>query len=94
MIELSYRGAIPKYIQVKESLVNLLDNNAFLPGETLPPVKEFSSRLAVNPRILQQAYNELVRDGYIYFKESDFYVARRDEVTEKRELTRKEENND
>ena len=38
---------------------------AVRPGETLPGARELSARLTVNHKTIEQAYEELVREGYV-----------------------------
>ncbi len=41
---------------------------AVRPGEALPGVRELSTRLAINPKTIWQAYQELADEGYVMMK--------------------------
>ena len=70
MIQLNYRDAKPIYEQIRDGIRRLLLLGAILPGEAMIPVRELSSKLAINPATIHRAYQELETEGYLY-AESD-----------------------
>ena len=63
MIQLNYMEARPLYEQIKESIRKLVITNAFLADEKLPSVNEMAAQLAVNPKAIERAYQELEKEG-------------------------------
>ncbi len=51
--------------QMKEELRRMVLIGAVRPGETLPGVRELSTRWAINPKTIQQAYQKLADEGYV-----------------------------
>ena len=70
MIQLNYRDAKPIYEQIRDGIRRLVLLGAILPGEAVIPVRELSSKLAINPATIHRAYQELETEGYLY-AESD-----------------------
>ena len=66
MIQLNYRDAMPLCEQLKEGIRKMIVTNAYHTGEQLPPVRQLASKLAINPRTLEQVYLELEEEGYLY----------------------------
>lgn len=92
MIQLNYKEARPLYEQIKESIRKMVISNAFLADEKLPSVREMASQLAVNPNVIERAYQELEQDGYVYRrKDEGTFVAKENRVNEmrRRELMQK-----
>jgi GntR family transcriptional regulator len=65
MISINFRDSRPIYVQVKDSLRNLIVSGALPPGYKLPSVRELAADLAINPNTIQRAYRELEAEGYI-----------------------------
>lgn len=66
MISLNYRDSRPIYEQIKDGLRKLIVTGALRTGEKLPSVRALATQLSINPNTIQQAYNELEGEGYIY----------------------------
>ena len=66
MIQLNYRDAKPIYEQIRDGIRRLVLLGAILPGEAVIPVRELSSKLAINPATIHRAYQELETEGYLY----------------------------
>lgn len=67
--------------QIRDSIRKMIISYAFADGEELPPVYQMASRLAVNPRIVQNACEELQREGYLCSGETGtFYAVSHEEV--------------
>ena len=92
MIQLNYMEARPLYEQIKESIRKLVITNAFLADEKLPSVNEMAAQLAVNPKAIERAYQELEKEGYVYRRIGEgTFVAKENRVNEmrRRELMQK-----
>jgi GntR family transcriptional regulator len=61
-----YRDATPLCEQIKEQMRRIVISYAAQEDEKLPAVGELSSRLAVNPNMVAQAYRDLEEEGYVY----------------------------
>lgn len=76
MIQLNYRDAMPIYQQVKQGMNKLIAAGAIAVGEKLLPATEYGSKLALNPSIIMQAYEELADEGILsQLENGDFVVA-------------------
>ena len=64
-ITLNSRDPRPIYLQVKESLRQLIIGGVLTPESKLPSVREIAGTLAINPNTIQRAYRELETEGYI-----------------------------
>ena len=71
--------AQPLYKKIKEMILQMAA--AETDGGRLPSVGEVSSRLAVNPRLVDQAYGELLEEGYLVRKENGGYVPEAEKFT-------------
>ena len=65
-ITLNSRDPRPIYLQVKESLRQLIIGGVLTPESKLPSVREIAGTLAINPNTIQRAYRELEAEGFIY----------------------------
>ena len=65
-ITLISRDPRPIYLQVKESLRQLIISGVLTPESKLPSVREIAGTLAINPNTIQRAYRELEAEGFIY----------------------------
>lgn len=65
MIQPDYRSVRPLKEQIKEGIRKTVITHAILEGERLPSVQKLASKLAVNPRVIEQAYRELEEEGYV-----------------------------
>ena len=66
LVQLNYRDAMPLCEQIKDSIRKMVITNAYHTGEQLPPVRQMASKMAINPRTIEQAYSELEEEGYLY----------------------------
>ena len=66
MITINTRDPRPIYLQVKESLRQLIIGGVLTPESKLPSVREIAGTLAINPNTIQRAYRELEAEGFIY----------------------------
>ena len=65
-ITLNSRDPRPIYLQVKESLRQLIIGGVLTSESKLPSVREIAGTLAINPNTIQRAYRELEAEGFIY----------------------------
>lgn len=65
MIELNYRDSRPIYEQLKDAIRKMIISGAMFSGEKLPSIREFSTRLAINPNTVARVYRELEIEGYL-----------------------------
>ena len=63
--------AQPLYKKIKEMILQMAA--AETEEGRLPSVGEISSRLAVNPRLVERVYGELLEQGYLVRKENGGY---------------------
>ncbi len=66
MFSLDYRDARPIYIQVKESLYQLMLSGALQQNDQLPSVRSLATSLAINPNTISRAYEALEKEKLIY----------------------------
>lgn len=66
MFALDYRDSKPIYLQVRDSLYQLMLSGALVQGEQLPSVRSLASSLAINPNTISRAYELLEREKLIY----------------------------
>ncbi len=60
---------LPKYEQVKQSLIEDIENGRWTAGSVVPSEAELLQRFAVSRPTLVRSMQDLVRDGYIYRKQ-------------------------
>lgn len=85
MIILDYKDRRPIYEQVAEKLEELMLLGILGENEPLPSVRSLAMELSINPNMIQRAYAELERQGYIYtVKGKGSFVAENSVMKEKR----------
>lgn len=68
-------NGISKYIQLYEYIKGEIEAGAFKSGEKLPSVRLLSKSLSISKATVENAYNQLVVEGYVESKDkSGFYV--------------------
>lgn len=65
---MKFENHMPIYIQIVDQLKTQLIMKEKSPGEQLPSVREYALQLKVNPNTVQKAYQEMERQGLIYFQ--------------------------
>lgn len=73
MIPLASRDSRPMWDQVAQSLSDLLDRGAFLPGEALPQPEALAWQMVVNPTAVRRAYATLEARGLLEQREDAVY---------------------
>lgn len=66
MFSLDYRDSKPIYLQVRDSLYQLMLSEALVQGDQLPSVRSLASSLAINPNTISRAYELLEKEKLIY----------------------------
>ncbi|WAW15325.1 PLP-dependent aminotransferase family protein [Peptostreptococcus equinus] len=61
------------YISIYESIKNNIEENKMIPDEKLPSKRSLAESLNVSTVTVQNAYNQLLAEGYIYSKEKIGY---------------------
>ncbi len=64
-IRVDAESEIPIYVQLKNQLRYLIQNNILKPGEQLPTVRELAVELAINPNTVTRVYADLESEGVI-----------------------------
>jgi DNA-binding transcriptional MocR family regulator len=64
-IRLDHSLEKPLYVQVCESIIELIEKNILLPEEKLPPIRKLASLLDVNTVTIVNAYKLLEKQGYV-----------------------------
>jgi len=70
----------PVYLQVYDSVVDEIKNGYLIPFEKLPPRRKISSEIGVSPQTIDNAYQKLISDGYIFSKRGSGYFVSSDRV--------------
>ena len=65
-LKISIKDSQPLYKQIKDSIINAIDNQAFLPGEKIPSHDDLSKQFSVSRMTVRQAVQELVRENKLY----------------------------
>lgn len=68
LVNLDLRDARPLYLQIMDEVRRALAVGTLRPDDSLPSVRDLAAELAVNPRTVLQAYQELERDGVVYMR--------------------------
>ncbi len=59
------KGALPLYSQIKNILLEKIDNEEYVPGDIIPSEAELQKKFNVSRITVRQAINELVVEGYL-----------------------------
>lgn len=57
---------LPLYYQLKQIIINLIDDGVYKEDETIPTEHEFIDKYQLSRTTVRQALNELVTEGYLY----------------------------
>ena len=68
LVNLDPHDRRPLYLQIIDEVRRAVVVGTLRPEDPLPSVRELSSELAVNPRTVSQAYQELEREGVLYMR--------------------------
>lgn len=65
LISIDKNSSVPTYMQLIDSITELIDKGILAAGEKLPSVRTLAAELVVNPNTIQKAYTELERRNLI-----------------------------
>lgn len=87
MINFHFNNEQPIYLQIASQLKLAIITAELLPGERLPPVRDFATIAQVNPNTMQRALSELEDTGLIYTERTSgrFVTTDRDHIRRCRE---------
>lgn len=87
MISFHFTNDQPIYTQIANQLEFAILTSELLPGERLPPVRDFAAIAQVNPNTMQRALAELEETGLIYTERTSgrFVTTDRDHIRHCRE---------
>ncbi len=75
VINLEEKSKIPKYIQLYEHIKNEIHEGTLKEGTKLPSIRMVSEALKISKSTVENAYNQLIVEGYIESKyKSGYYV--------------------
>lgn len=66
MVNFHFNNEQPIYLQIASQLELAIITGGLLPGERLPPVRDFAVIAQVNPNTMQRALSELEATGLIF----------------------------
>ncbi|GFI12117.1 HTH-type transcriptional repressor YvoA [Lachnospiraceae bacterium] len=71
---------MPLYLQLKEMIIQRIEDKQYLPGERLPSEREMAKTYQINRMTVKNAINSLVEDGYLYkVKNKGTFVVKKDD---------------
>ena len=65
IIEVDLESKLAPYLQIKQSIVNLISSATLARGAKLPPIRQLAGDLGVANNTVARAYRELESDGLI-----------------------------
>ncbi|PSL43558.1 GntR family transcriptional regulator [Salsuginibacillus halophilus] len=65
MLHIDPKSQTPIYEQIIVQMKDRVAKGVLKPGERIPPVRELSSQIVVNPNTVSKAYKELEKQGVI-----------------------------
>jgi GntR family transcriptional regulator len=57
---------IPIYYQLEEHIKDLIEKSELLPGDALPPEREYAEKYQISRMTVRQAFTQLVNAGYLH----------------------------
>jgi GntR family transcriptional regulator len=68
LVTLDNHDLRPLYLQIMDEIRRAIVVGKLKPEDPLPSVRDLASELAINPRTVSQAYQELEREEVVYVK--------------------------
>ena len=82
MISLDQNSRDPLYMQIYDSIRRDITENALKPGEKLMPIRKLAESLDVSRNTVENAYAQLVSEGYVYaLPKKGFFAANLEKST-------------
>ena len=75
VIQFDKENGKPLYLQLYEKIRDDIRGKEFLPNQKLPSKRELAIHLGVSVKTVENAYHQLMLEGYIYSKEKSGYYA-------------------
>ena len=90
LVTLDNRDLRPLYLQIMDEVRRAIVVGKLKPEDPLPSVRELASDLAINPRTVSQAYQELDREGVVYVRrgQGTFVAPTKTSARERQKLAR------
>lgn len=76
MISLDQNSRDPLYVQIYDSIRRDITENALKPGEKLMPIRKLAESLDVSRNTVENAYAQLLTEGYVTSRSGSGYVVR------------------
>lgn len=57
---------IPLYYQLEAHIKDLIESGKLIPGDALPPEREYAEKYKISRMTVRQAFTHLVNDGFLY----------------------------
>ena len=73
-ITVAKNGAAPIYQQVYEQLRDAILTGVFSPGDKLPPIRTFATRLNIGRNTVDKAYRQLQVEGYVESRQGSGFI--------------------
>jgi GntR family transcriptional regulator len=65
MVPISRKNPIPLYLQLRDLIIEKIENGEWMPGDTIPTEMELQTRYDLSRTTVRQALQELVSNGYL-----------------------------
>ena len=90
LITLDTRDPRPLYLQITDEVRRAIVVGKLKPEDPLPSVRDLASDLAINPRTVSQAYQELEREEVVYVRrgQGTFVAPTKASARERQKLAR------
>ena len=70
----------PIYLQIYDNVVDEIKNGYLIPFEKLISRRKLSIQLDISPQTVENAYQKLISDGYVFSKQGSGYFVDRKSV--------------
>jgi len=77
LIEIDPGSHVPAYLQIRDRIVELIEDGALQPGDRLPPTRELASSAGVHRSTVVRAFEETRAMGYLESRPGSYTTVRR-----------------
>jgi DNA-binding transcriptional MocR family regulator len=77
LLEVDSGSPIPAYLQIRDGIVALIDDDALRPGDRLPPTRALATTIGVHRSTVVRAFEELHALGYLESRPGSYTTVRR-----------------